>query len=63
MIIFFIYFQEEISRTLVDHWSAYKKRSESFPRLPKPSKSHLARYKTKSFFYKYKKSEYLIKDH
>ncbi|CAF2092394.1 unnamed protein product [Rotaria magnacalcarata] len=34
---------EHITQILVDHWSLYKKRSESFPRLPKPAKSHLAR--------------------
>ncbi|CAF1625629.1 unnamed protein product [Rotaria sp. Silwood1] len=34
---------KEISQILTDHWSVYKKRSESFPRLPKPAKSHVAR--------------------
>ncbi len=50
----FIFFKEEILQTLTDHWSVYKKRSESFPRLPKPAKSHLARQnknKNKLFFY------------
>ncbi|CAF1076360.1 unnamed protein product [Rotaria sordida] len=34
---------DEITQVLTDHWSLYKKRSETFPRLPKPAKSHVAR--------------------
>ncbi|CAF3014969.1 unnamed protein product [Rotaria sp. Silwood2] len=34
---------DDITQILTDHWSVYKKRSESFPRLPKPAKSHVAR--------------------
>lgn len=39
----FLVFQEDIARDLADHWLVYKKRTESFPRLPKPIKSHLPR--------------------
>ena len=35
--------QKEISETLDEYWSIYKQRSDSFPKLPKPSKSHVAR--------------------
>jgi hypothetical protein len=43
-------FQEDIAQTLAEHWVIYKKRSESFPRLPKPVKSHLARYNKRLIF-------------
>jgi len=50
-------FQDDVAQTLTEHWTIYKKRSESFPRLPKPVKSHLARYnkKKKSFCFRIKK--------
>ncbi|CAF3700292.1 unnamed protein product [Adineta steineri] len=34
---------EDSLQTLTNYWSIYKKRSETFPRLPKPSKTHIAR--------------------
>ena len=42
------YFQEEVLQVLNDHWTIYKKRSEAFPRLPKPLKSHVPRYTNKN---------------
>ncbi|CAF1285667.1 unnamed protein product [Adineta ricciae] len=35
--------KEDVCQTLEDYWVIYKKRSETFPRLPKPTKSHVAR--------------------
>lgn len=37
-------FQDEIRQCLIDHWNIFEKRRESFPKLPKPTKSHLSRF-------------------
>jgi len=49
---------DEIRQCLIDHWNIFERRRESFPKLPKPTKTHLSRSLTvdpialKEFFQK-----------
>ncbi len=42
--------QNNFARTLADHWLAYGKRTESFPRLLKPIESYFVRANIKRIF-------------